>query len=151
MGLQALELDDKTRTWLLNTFKPDTHQHALKAINPDTGLPAEYKELRNSSDGAHWIDSCSNEFGRLAQGRQPTMLTGTDTIFFIHKHDIPKGKTATYLRIVCDDRPQKTETRRVRHTVGGNKIDHPFPVSTKVASLPTVKILLNSVISTPDA
>ncbi len=86
----------------------------LKAVNPDTNQPAEYNELRKCSDGKHRIDSYSNKFGRLAQGRLPTMPSGTDTIFFIHPSKMPKGRKATYLRIVCDDRPQKSETRRVR-------------------------------------
>ena len=153
MGLlaRADELQPTAHTWFTNTFTIDTPAQALKAINPDTQLPADYKELLASSDGHHWENSCSNEFGRLAQGRHPTMPTGTDTIFFIHPSRIPPGRRATYLRIVCDDRPQKTETRRVRHTVGGDKIDYPFAVATKVAGITTVKILINSVISTPDA
>jgi hypothetical protein len=100
----ALPLDDTEATSLADLAD------MFPKRDPNLIIPAEYKELRNSSDGTHWIDSCSNEFGRLAQGRQPTMPTGTDTIFFIHKHNIPKGKKATYLRIVCDDRPHKIET-----------------------------------------
>jgi hypothetical protein len=79
------------------------------------------------------------------------MPTGTDTMFFIKKDDIPKGRAVTYLRIVCDDRPQKANTRRVRFTVKGDKVDCPFDVATKTAAITTVKILLNSVISTDGA
>ena len=154
--------------WFYNTFEPDTIDPAydldlayisikpgcdlaFKAINPDTGELADYFELRKCSDGHHWENSCADEIGRLAQGRPPHMPTGTDTIRFIRVSDIPKGRRATYLRIVCTDRPQKTEPRRVRFTVGGDKIDYPFEVSTKTAGLITAKILFNSVISTPDA
>jgi Reverse transcriptase (RNA-dependent DNA polymerase) len=124
---------------------------SLKAVNPDTNALADYKELQASSDGHHWQNSCSDEIGRLAQGRQPTMPLGTDTMHFIARDQIPPGRSITYLPIVCDDRPQKTETRRVRFTVGGDRVDYPFDVSTKTAALTTVKILLNSVISTEGA
>ena len=78
------------------------------------------------------------------------MPTGTDTIFFIHPNQMPNGCKATYLQIVCADRPEKTQPRRVRHTIGGDQIDYPGSTSTKTADLPTIKTLFNSVILTPD-
>jgi hypothetical protein len=45
----------------------------------------------------------------------------------------------------------KSERERTRLTVGGNLIDYPGDVSTKTAGLTAVKMLLNSVVSTPDA
>ena len=59
-------------------------------------------------------------------------------------------RTATYARIVCADRLEKTNPRRVRITCGGDCIDFPGDVNTKTADLTTVEIRLNSVISTPD-
>jgi len=32
------------------------------------GLPAEYLDLRTSSEGAEWIIETADEIGRLAQG-----------------------------------------------------------------------------------
>ena len=93
---------------------------ANKAVHPDTGELAEYKSLRSSSKGAEWEASCANEFGRLAQGVKPHMPTGTDTIHFIPVTSMPAGRKATYLRLVTADRPQKTETKRTRATVGGD-------------------------------
>jgi hypothetical protein len=52
---------------------------------------------------------------------------------------------------VVADHPQKKHTKRVGITVGGDRIDYPGKFATKAADLVTVKILLNSVISTPDA
>jgi hypothetical protein len=63
---------------------------------------------------------------------------------------MPNGRKATYLRIVCANRPEKQQPRRVRHTIGGNQINYPGSTSTKTADLTTVKTLFNSVISTPD-
>ena len=79
------------------------------------------------------------------------MPTGTNTMFFIPITAIPKHKKATYLRIVAAYRPEKANPHRVRFTVGGDHIDYQGNVSTKTANLTTVKTLLNSVISTPDA
>ena len=45
-------------------------------------------------------------------------------------------------------RPNKTETHRVRITVGGDKLSYYGPTATKCASLITTKILLDSVVST---
>ena len=121
------------------------------AINPDTNQPAEYLELSQCSDGPAWMASASEEFGRLAQGNGTTVKTGTDTIRFIHLKDIPQGKTITYLKIVVADRPEKTNPKRVRATIGGDRIKYDGDTSTKAAELTTCKIYFNSVISTPNA
>ena len=71
-------------------------------------------------------------------------------MFFIHKHEVPKGIKVTYSRIVCDVRPQKTETHRVRLIVGDNKLSYEGPVSTPTAYLTTAKLHWSSVMSTPD-
>ena len=79
------------------------------------------------------------------------MPKGTNTIHFIKIDAIPKDRTVTYLRLVVADRPTKENPRRVRFTVGGDKLDCPFDVSTKTADMVTAKILFNSVLSTPGA
>ncbi len=126
-------------------------ESANKAINPDTGKLSEYSTLLKSSDGVHWEESCCEEVGRLAQGYPPAVPKGTDTIHFIRFDQIPAGRKATYLRLVVADRPMKANPRRVRFTVGGDKVDYPFDVRTKTADLTTAKILINSTISTPGA
>jgi Reverse transcriptase (RNA-dependent DNA polymerase) len=52
---------------------------------------------------------------------------------------------------VVADRPNKANPIRVRVTVGGDRIDYPEEVSTKTSDLATVKLLLNSTISTDNA
>ena len=121
------------------------------AINPDTNQPAEYLELSRCSEGEEWIKSASEEFGRLAQGNGTTVTEGTDTIRFIHLKDIPAGKTPTYLKMVVADRPEKTNPKRVRNTIGGDRIQYDGDTSTKAAELSTCKIFINSIISTPKA
>jgi hypothetical protein len=55
-----------------------------------------------------WKRSAADEFGRLAQGIGGR-IKGTDTIRFIHKHDIPADrlKDITYIRFVCTVRTEK--------------------------------------------
>ena len=79
------------------------------------------------------------------------MPTGNSTIFFIHPSKIPTHKKVTYGRVVVDIRPLKEEKYCVRITVGGDRLDFCGDASSVAASLATVKILLNSVVSTKGA
>jgi hypothetical protein len=72
-------------------------------------------------------------------------------MFFIHHRDVPAHKTATYARFCAEDRPHKDVKKRVRLTVGGNRIVYDGDVSTKTSGITTAKILFNSVLSTPAA
>ena len=66
---------------------------------------------------------------------------------------IPKDrlKDQTYARIVADERPEKEEPDQIRVTMGGDRINYPGDCGTPTADLLTVKLLLNSVISTAHA
>jgi hypothetical protein len=119
------------------------------AFNPDTGQLAEYRELSQCSEGPLWQELNAEEIGRLAQGYGT--IKGTNTMYFIKVTDMPKGRKATYLRVVAAMRPEKVNPRRVRWTAGGDKIDYPHEVSSKTADLTTAKLLVNSVVSTPKA
>jgi hypothetical protein len=120
------------------------------AINPDTGQPAEFKELRRSSDGLLWIDANDQEVGRMFQGLGPDspMPTGTGTLFFIKASAIPKHKIPTYINVVAADRPEKEQTRRIRWTAGGDRIIYLGNKTCRTAGMTTAKLLFNSVVST---
>ena len=62
-----------------------------------------------------------------------------------------QGKTVAYARVVAKLRPQKSELERVRITVGGNLIDYPVDKSTPTTEITTIKMHLNSAVSTPEA
>ena len=79
------------------------------------------------------------------------MPTGNSKIFFIHPSEIPTHKKVTYGRLVVDIRALKEEKYCVRITVGGDKLDFCGDASSVAASLATVKLLLNSVVSTKGA
>jgi Reverse transcriptase (RNA-dependent DNA polymerase) len=110
------------------------------AIDPDTKKLAEFRELINSSDAPHWWKGMEDEFGRLMDGTDEEPTGGTNTMEFVKRADIPK-----------DNRPEKEKKYRVRITVGGDRVIYEGEVSTKTADLATVKVLLNSVISTKGA
>ena len=101
-----------------------------------------------------WTHSSANEFGCLFQGVGNRIKSPTNTCFFIHKHVVPvdRFKDVTYGKFECSVRTQKVdELYRTRLVLGGNCIHCDFDVGTSTAGMLLVKILLNSVISTPNA
>jgi hypothetical protein len=72
-------------------------------------------------------------------------------MFFFKLTNIPKDRTITDGKIVCDYRPHKKERERVRLTVGGDILDYSGDVVTSTADTTTFKILINSTLSTEDA
>ena len=121
-------------------------------LNNDTGELMEMRQLmRNPKYAAVWGRSFTKELGRLAQGILET--EGTNTIIFIRYDEIPleRRKHITYGKTVVTHRPEKEDPDRTRLTVGGNRISYPGDVSTPTVEMMTVKMHLNSVISTKDA
>ena len=116
---------------------------AFHAVNPDTGKPAEYRELCQSSEGAEWVKVAEKEFDQL--------LEGTKAIVFIPVHELPRGAQCTYCRIAAHDTPHKPNPRRIRFAVGGDRIVYDGPVTAPTGELTTAKLLINSVLSTPGA
>jgi hypothetical protein len=119
---------------------------AYAVLEDDTGDLLEYRHLiKHPKYKDTWSNSFGNEIRRLA-------IT-TETIFFINKTDIPqdcKGDE-TYGLIVCDYREGKKAKYHTRITVSGNLINYPGDCGTPTADLLTVKLLFNSIISTPNA
>ena len=123
-------------------------------MDDETGELLEYRQLiKHHKFKQTWGKAFGNEIGRLAQG-MPGRVEGTNTFFFINQDEIPadRKKDVTYARICCNVRPEKVnEPNRCRITVGGDRINYPYEVATPTADLLTVKLLLNSVISTEGA
>ena len=74
-------------------------------------------------------------------------------LFCIDRKDIPaaRWRDVTYGRIVCSFRPEKRDPHRVRLTVGGDRINYPEDCGMPTADMILFKILVNSIISTPNA
>ena len=84
----------------------------------------------------------------------PGRNTGTNTIFIIKKNQIPqdRAKDVTYGLITLLIQPEKIdEPNRTRLVAGGDSVHYPGDAGTPTANLLTIKILLNSIISTPNA
>jgi hypothetical protein len=133
---------------------PTARAHAV--VHEATGQALNYRALSEGPDSTLWSHSMSNDLGQLAQGvgkSRPAhqRIPGTNTIFFIKRRDVPPGRKVTYCKQEATIRPNKTETHRVRKCAGGDRLDFPGPTATQTASLTTIKILLNSTISTPGA
>ena len=88
-----------------------------------------------------------DELGRLAQGIRD--IPGTDTIRFICRSAVPKGRTVTCRHIVVNYCLQKKDPNRTRLTVGDGRIQYPWGFITPTSGISTSKILFNSVISAP--
>ena len=93
-----------------------------------------------------WERSLSNEWGRLATGNKHG-VQHTDTLEFIHKHEVPCGNAVTYATYVLDYRPLKDEKYRVRITVGGDRLNYQSDSGSPAANLMETKVILNSTIS----
>ena len=77
--------------------------------------------------------------------------TGINTIFFIPFNKIPSDCQATHGKILYEYKPHKCEKHGSRLTVGGDRIDYPFPVATPTEDITVFKCLVNSVLSTHNA
>ena len=102
--------------------------------------------LLQGSDRKIWTQSLSNEWGRLAQGNDAGIVS-TNTIDFVHQHEVPKHRDVTYATFVLDYRPLKTEPHRVRITVGGDRLTYTSDAGSPAANLLETKLLVNSTIS----
>ena len=128
-------------------------ESAHAVLDQETGKLLEYRQLLKHPRFKDVRNrSAADEFGRLAQGIGGR-VKGTDTIRFIHKHEVPQDrfKDVTYIKFVCSIRTEKKDPYRTRATMGGNLINYPDDVGTPTANLLLIKIFLNSVISTPGA
>jgi hypothetical protein len=90
-------------------------------------------------DKALWLEAAAVEFDRL--------IIQSETMHFIKM--LPTGRNASYYN------PQVKEKilldgslkRRVRGTIGGDRVDYPGVRTAHTAALTTIKVLLNAVVS----
>jgi hypothetical protein len=123
---------------------------ANSVIHPVTGKEMKYSALmKDPRLQLLWARGFGNECGRLFQGIRD--ILGADTCFFVDLTNIPNDRNITYGKIVCDYKPHKQEKERVRHTVGGDRLDYSGDVATSTADITTFKILINGTLSTDEA
>ena len=124
---------------------------ACPVIDQVLGKPLECRHLMKDPNQQIWETVFSNDLGRLTKGIEIRVPTWNTTISFIHPSDIPFHKKVTYGCLVVNICPLKEEKYHVRLTVGGDRLKFFGNTSSEAASLSTVKILLNSVVFTPNA
>lgn len=130
-----------------------SHHIAAHVHCPVTGRKLNIRKLRKGPEGATWTRSLANEWGRLlhkgiGQNRPAhERVEGTGTCFFVTKESIPKDRKISYGNFVCDIRPQKAETHRVRLTAGGDRLDAFEDTSSPAVGLVDAKLHFNSTIS----
>jgi hypothetical protein len=118
---------------------------AYAVLNDKTGNLLEYRHLmKHPKYKDIWTNSFGTEIRRLA--------TTTKTIFLAQKEDIPCNRKGdkTYARIVCTFHDGKKDKYRTCITMGGILVNYPGNCGTSTANLLMVKLLLNSIISTPN-
>ena len=120
--------------------------HFLHHVYNPQGKRETIDSLLKGPHSKIWERSLSNDWGRLAQGND-FGVRATNTIDFIHKHEVPAGKKVTHASFPCDYRPLKEETHRVRITVGGDRLDCTDDTGSPATNLLETKIILNSTIS----
>ena len=121
--------------------------NAALNLNSD-GSPLTYRSAIYGPNGAHWRREEDVEIGKLID---------TNTMHAVHVFAQPadRRKDTTYYNPQVKEKPanhsdtgEDTTRRRVRGTIGGDRINYPGEVSARTADMEVVKILLNSVVST---
>ena len=116
--------------------------------NTATDLDAAGKKLSwatalASPEGDIWLAKHGEEISRLFD---------SDTIKLIFRHDLPAGaKPAYYNPQVRTKIKDGVLLYRVRGTIGGDKINYAGDTAAHTASMTLIKVLLNTIVSEPDA
>jgi hypothetical protein len=84
----------------------------------------------------------------MAQGDNKMGQKGTNSMF-VMAHNLIKRIPSDRAKVVFDYRPQKEDPNRIRIKAGGNLITYPGELYTRTTNLTTLKLLWNSVLSTP--
>ena len=131
---------------------------AYPILNHKPRQTLKHRQLRHFPKyKAIWDTSYADEMGCLYQGvgTHPTTpntqsVVGTNTMHPIHFHDIPHYciSDVTNICMVCKVQPTKAANQTCI-TIGGNTINFTGDCGTKTASLETVKLLINSTLSSP--
>ena len=134
----------------IHTQKSETHHVRLTAggdkINyPDDPSSPEVSLLNVKIHINSTISRAKHNAGYICIDIKKFYL-GTPMKYFQYMR-IHKNRKITYANFICNIRPQKSDTYRVRLTAGGDKLDYPDDPISPSFSLLNVKIHINSTIS----
>ena len=125
---------------------PVAYNQSIQHIFDTNGKRVSIDRLLAGEDKVTWTRSLRNEWGRLLSGSNYG-VKGTKIITFIVKSDVEKNRDVTYATFVCDIKPHKVETHRIRITVRGDRLDCPEDTGSPAANMLETKLLVNSTIS----
>jgi hypothetical protein len=129
-------------------------QEILNAIlNTNTGALMEMSHLLvNLKYKELWGKSYIIELGCLAQGI-PSVSNGTNMTILIRRDGVPinRCKDIMYGHVCVNYRPEKANPNCTCLTIGSNHITYPGDCGSPTVDMVTVKIHLNSVVSTKGA
>ncbi len=135
----------------------EAYKHHIAAlatpIDTTKGNQGSIKKLLKGPDAKIWDRGRANEWGHLLEHgvglQRPASerIEGSGTLFFVRRANIPADRKVSYANMVCDIRPQKAETHRVRITAGGDRLEYPHDPSSPAVSMLNTKIHINSTIS----
>jgi hypothetical protein len=92
---QSIAFTNNQSIAVTSTQAPNTIPMANAIINQDTGASMEYRHLiQDEITFPVWNKAAENEFGRLEKGIGGR-IEGSNTIFFIPRNAVPKGKIVT--------------------------------------------------------
>lgn len=117
------------------------HYSASLSLDPNAiPQPESYRHAMAGPDREHWIRAHSEEFVRLVET--------TQCMRFVPFSAKPANETATYYNPQVKLKMKNGQLDyRVRGTVGGDRVQYDQYRSSFTASLSTVKLLLNAVVS----
>ena len=122
--MTTISKEDEYNYFIRKQYALNLPSHAFFTANDvlelDTCATLQYPQLKLRKTQKEWIDGYSNEIGRLVNGVHPRMMNGSNPIHFILPSQNLANRTAIYLRIVVNYRPQKDYPYCICFTVGGN-------------------------------
>ena len=121
-------------------------------LNEEKGELMDYQQVtKNPKYRKLYEKSYSKELRRLAQGILGR-ADSTNIFFLIDKANVPidRWRDVTYSRIVINYRLEKDNPYIVRIIIGGDRINCPWDCGTPTVDMLTVKLLLNSIVLTPN-
>ena len=122
-------------------IQQQVHFSASLSLDPNAvPQPESYRAAMQGPDQHHWEQAHSEEFTRL--------IETTNCMSFVPMSAKPPNEFATYYnpQVKLKMKNGKLDYR-VRGTVGGDRVQYEEYRSSFTASLPTVKVLLNAVVS----
>jgi hypothetical protein len=130
-------------TTLASSLSPTFSVTSEPSLNLDKeGKPLTFATAKAGDNRVHWIQAEKEEICRLID-------TGTIKAISLADQPIDRRSDTTYY----NPKPKEKinldgdKTYRIRGTIGGDRINYPGSTAAHTASMPVVKILLQSVVS----